>query len=139
MSAKRIALQKLSRRSYLSVELSDLLSSKGFNSKEIDEALEELTALGFLNDREWIAQAIRREIRAHHGPLRILAKLRFKGCDSDEVAALLEELYPEEARLAEIGNLINKLGDKDREKIIASVARKGFSVSEILKVCYNKV
>lgn len=137
MSILSVALQKLSRRSYLCKEMREILDDKEFSADEIDSTLEQLQSMGYLNDREWVEQAIRREIRAQHGPNFIRQKLRFKGAPMELVDECLPLVYPEELQLETIQALKVKLKSKEKQKLIASIARRGFQVSEILKVCYN--
>lgn len=137
MSVLGVALQKLSRRSYLSREMREILEEKEFSADEIAEVLDQLQSMGYLNDREWVEQAIRREIRASHGPNFIRQKLRFKGAPMDLVEECLPSVYPEELQRETIQGLKNKLKSKEKQKLIASIARRGFQVSEIIKVCYN--
>lgn len=137
MSVLGVALQKLSRRSYLCKEMRQILEEKEFSSEEIASTLDQLQNMGYLNDREWVEQAIRREIRAQHGPGFIRQKLRFKGAPMDLVEECLPLVYPEELQLEIIKSLKNKLKSKEKQKLIASIARRGFQLSEILKVCYN--
>lgn len=137
MSILGVALQKLSRRGYLCREMREILEDKEFTTEEIEEVLEQLQSMGYLNDREWVEQAIRREIRAQHGPNFIRQKLRFKGAPMELVEECLPSVYPEELQLETIQLLKNKLKSKEKQKLIASIARRGFQVSEILKVCYN--
>lgn len=137
MSVLGVALQKLSRRSYLCEEMREILEEKEFSSEEITSTLGQLQEMGYLNDREWVESAIRREIRAQHGPGFIRQKLRFKGAPMDLVEECLPLVYPEELQLEIIQALKIKLKSKEKQKLIASIARRGFQLSEILKVCYN--
>jgi regulatory protein len=137
MSILGVALQKLSRRSYLCAEMRQILEEKEFSAEEIASTLGQLQEMGYLNDREWVESAIRREIRAQHGPGFIRQKLRFKGAPMDLVEECLPVVYPEELQLEIIQALKIKLKSKEKQKLIASIARRGFQLSEILKVCYN--
>jgi regulatory protein len=137
MSILGVALQKLSRRSYLCAEMRQILEEKEFSAEEITSTLGQLQEMGYLNDREWVESAIRREIRAQHGPGFIRQKLRFKGAPMDLVEECLPVVYPEELQLEIIQALKIKLKSKEKQKLIASIARRGFQLSEILKVCYN--
>jgi regulatory protein len=137
MSILGVALQKLSRSSYLCAEMRQILEEKEFSAEEITSTLGQLQEMGYLNDREWVESAIRREIRAQHGPGFIRQKLRFKGAPMDLVEECLPVVYPEELQLEIIQALKIKLKSKEKQKLIASIARRGFQLSEILKVCYN--
>lgn len=130
--AKLAALRSLSRRAYHSDELNRKLVEKGFPAPIVNEILEELKSSGFLNDGEWIDGFIRKEIRSHHGPLLIAQKLRQKGANSDEISVHLRDSYPLEVRQKEIRALLAKLKGKPKQNVVASLNRRGFSISEIL-------
>lgn len=137
MTAKGFAFKKLQYRAYLTPVLKELLLGEGFPSEEVEPLIEELTNQGYLDDRAYIEAVIRREKRARHGPIWIKQKLNSLGADSSLVEELLEENYPEEERIQTIDLLLEKKANKEKKNAIASVIRRGFAISEILKVCYN--
>lgn len=137
MSAKGFAFKKLQYRAYLTPVLKESLLEEGFPLSEVESVLEELTAQGYLDDAAYIGGVIRREKRARHGPIWIRQKLLHLGADPRLIEELLEEHYSEEERIETIDLLLEKKANKEKKAAIASVVRRGFAISEILKVCYN--
>lgn len=137
MNAKSFAFKKLQYRAYLSSALQVLLLEQGFPEEEVAPLIEELKSQGYLDDHAFIEAVIRREKRARHGPIWVRQKLHSLGADAALVSELLEENYPEEERLEAISLLLEKKANKEKKNAIASVTRRGFAISEILKVCYN--
>jgi regulatory protein len=137
VNAKSFAFKKLQYRAYLSAPLQDLLMEQGFPLDEVESLIEELKQQGYLDDRSYIESIIRREKRARHGPIWVRQKLRALGADAVLIEEILEEQYSEEERLEAIGHLLEKKANKEKKNAIASIQRRGFDISEILKVCYN--
>lgn len=137
MNVKSFAFRKLQIRGYLACALKELLLEKGYEIEEIDPLIEELKTQGYLDDRAYIESVIRREKRARHGPLWIKHKLCSLGADAHLVEELVEENYSEEERIEVIDRFLDKNAKKEKKKVISSLSRRGFSISEILKVCYN--
>lgn len=137
MNAKSFAFKKLQYRAYLSSVLEDLMKGQGFPLEEVEASIEELKQQGYLDDRAYIEAVIRREKRARHGPIWVKQKLRSLGADAALIEEVLEEQYSEEERLEAIGQLLEKKANKEKRNAIASIIRRGFDISEILKVCYN--
>lgn len=130
---KTMAYESLSRKRYFSQELKEKLLDLGFANEGIEQVLEELTALGYLNDEESIESFIGSKIHAGRGPRWISYKLMQKGMGLPQS---VNDYYPEEERKANILAFIQK-SKKDKQKTIASLARKGFNLSEIISVYNN--
>lgn len=141
------ALCILERRDHTESELRRKLKDREFQQDEIDYVLERLVSYGLINDRRYAEQYIR-----YHGlenSKRVLAmKLLRKGIKSDlfesvylEVADELgmnpEQEALEKAVLSALrkaersGAVLTDLSREERDKIIASLFRKGFSVGKI--------
>jgi regulatory protein len=115
---RKTAYRLLARRSYSSSELRKKLKEKGFSS-EIEPLIEELTALGFLQDEELLVRLIELEARKGRGRRWIVHKLKERGFT--DVEGIVKELVDERKAVA---NAFEKGGD--RKKIAASLYRKGF-------------
>jgi len=121
----------ISQRDYTEKTLRDKLRKKGFSSNVINNSLNRLKELGYLDQENFIRNYINSSIKKLYGPARIKSKLYEKGIDYSETEAVLEEIYDYETikRNLEILRLKNK---KDKEKFIAFCIRRGFSLRDIL-------
>lgn len=142
------ALFLLSRKDYTKAELKKKLLSKGYEEKGVEEVLEKLEDLGFLNDLRFAQRWM--ESRAQNRPISrkaMILELKRKGIE--------ERLIEEAMRKAEEeGNLpsdldmarrlaksrMKRIGTRDRNivmrRIYGTLARKGFSpdvITDILK------
>lgn len=129
--SKQIAYDKLSRKSYLTIELKKALSAYGFSSSVLDEVLLNLKSLGYLNDEEYRERFINLGIKKKKSPLWIKQRLRMKGSLGFDEAE-----YPQPMREAIIRELLLK-NQKKGKKAIATVVRKGFSFEDVFQV-YSK-
>lgn len=141
--AKRLAYRKLAMRSFYSKELAEQLIERGATSDVAQTVIKELTTLGYLNDREWIEGTIRSLLRRKYGPKAIAYKLSMKGIPEDEFSEFIEKTAENQSEqitlLLESKYRLRDLTDfKERQKVIAAVLRKGFSLSEVIKVIEKK-
>ncbi|MDR1831427.1 MAG: RecX family transcriptional regulator [Fusobacteriaceae bacterium] len=127
---------KIFREKLLKKILGDAARKGGALSSEAsaaaEAAVEKVTAsflrLGYLDDGAY-AEAF---IRAHgYGAKKLAWALRQKGIDPELWTDKIAENKDRE--LAEIKRLAAKQQGKDRQKVIASLARRGFSLEDILK------
>lgn len=123
--AKLIAYDKLSRKRYFERELKTALERYGFGQACIRATIEQIAALGYLNDAEGVEALVNRGIRQKKSPSWIKNKLREKGVES-------EIDYPREVRESVIRALLLK--NKKGKKGLISIARKGFSYEEIVRI-----
>jgi len=135
-SAKEAALSLLSYRMRTKKELMERLKRKGFDVELIGEVVEELEAIGLVNDLEF-ARAWLREKGSSYGSWRIKNELSKKGIDKDVIEKVLEELKPDEFEVAK--NLINKWirthkylsEDVLKRRLFGFLVRKGISYDTI--------
>lgn len=133
--ATRYALKQLSARSMLSQKLRELLFKKKVHSTIVDQIINECLEKGYLNDKEWIDSFIRVQRQKRVGTAMIRIKLLQKGVDPEMIPSLNDE--HEEKSLHSL--LETKYRDRDlsdyktRQKVIAALQRKGFSLNKILK------
>lgn len=126
------AVQLLSRRSHFRRELERKLSGRGYPQDEVEETLERLERLRFLDDRETARELV--TSRLARGPLgrrRLAAELARKGADRDLADQVLDEMLPEDdrpsAREAARRWLDRKRGTPDPRALARHLERKGFS------------
>ena len=133
-------LWRLSMQSYHSEQLIKLLKERLVQSHTIDRIINDCRSMGFLDDEVWLESFIRtHQKRSSHRS--ILNKLRMKGISSETLMQLaLEERNPEGELLA-IRHLIQtRYRSKDlhdfkiRQKVLASLARKGYAIENIRMV-----
>ncbi len=135
--AKRYACKKLAAQSLCSFDLVRSLTLKLVSQEITERIVKELDELGYLNDQAWMESFIRLQQQRHVGSKIIAHKLRLKGFSEEQIKAVLQGQSEEEA----IKSLIKKrYASKDmanyseRNKVVAALARKGFSLEQILAV-----
>ena len=136
LKAKNYALRCLSAKSYYSEELRRAMRKKGHCETSIEEIVAECFRLGYLDDEEWLQVFVKSQFSRSRSPLAIAAKLAAKGVPAEKRKELLENLEPS---LASITDLLQSkyskrdLNDfKERQKVIAALARRGFRFEDIL-------
>lgn len=140
--AKVYALNRLSSKAYLTKDLRDSMKRKEFLSEHIERILEECRQLGYLNDDEWLDGFVRGQISKKKGPQAIISKLFQKGFSRDKIREVIEGLDSQTDNIRQLLNTKYKNKDlsdfKEKQKVIASLARRGFSFDDILQ-CMNKI
>ena len=112
------------------------LRRRGIDSDAAKEAVEMLRIKGYINEDGDLRREIERCLRKLWGSRRIMAHLHSKGYEDEALSAAEDELseidFGEiclellESKCDEIPN-----DPKDRQKLIASLSRYGYSMSEI--------
>lgn len=140
-AAMAYALKRLALKNQASMELSNSLEERLVSSQTIDRILSECKQLGYLNDSEWVEAFIRRQMAKKLGPQAILMKLKAKGIPSEIYQEILPHLDNTDLQKQRIQHLLDtKYRSKDlsdyktRAKVIASLARKGYPLSEIYEI-----
>lgn len=139
--AKRFALRRLTAKSMSSYELQGVLKDKEVSLATAELISEDFQKWGLLNDNEWITSFVRSETARNQGPSAISRKLQKKGIPSD----LIQENLAEYKQLGSQNEGILKLIQgryrnkdlknwKERNKVIAAIHRKGFSLSAVIEV-----
>ena len=141
-SAFDAACDYLNRSERSTKEVRDKLSEKGYDDAEIDEAVQKLTELRFLDDHGFTVRYIEYATAKGRGMRRIRDELRRKGIDSFEVEDAVYELS-ENGRLSEESGRERAMeqalaivsGKEIDEKLIAKVGRRlqtqGFDSGEV--------
>ncbi len=139
--AKNYAWQRLARKSQPSAELKAKLKERACSDEIIDRIIRECSQAGYLDDIAWVNAYVKREINRSQSPRSIAYKLQIKGVSKDLIQEAIENNCGFEERAQGIRALIAKksrnLDLKDRaqrDKLIAGILRKGFNLSEVLKI-----
>lgn len=91
-SAREVALDCLSRRALTHYELENRLKEKGYESSEINEVLEKMAKLGYLNDQELALTVAQSRLR-RYSQRRVLQDLQNRGLAPQVVEHALESSY----------------------------------------------
>lgn len=139
--AKNYAWRRLARKSQPSAELRANLKKREYSEQIIERVILEVADAGYLDDVAWVNSYVKREINRSQSPRAIAYKLQMKGISKDLIKEAIEINCGEEERAEGIRALIAKksrnLDLKDRsqrDKLIAGILRKGFNLSEVLKI-----
>ena len=137
--AKNCALRLLSLRAYLSTTLDRALKERLVSEETRTKVIAEMVALGYINDTAWIDQFIQIQMTKKTGPNAIYQKLRAKGLKEEVICAHLQ-ISPDTQK-EQIQSLLNtkfkshNLDDyKEKQKVIASLLRKGFDYEQVREV-----
>lgn len=138
--AKLRAMNLLQKKDYTERQLRDKLSEGLYPGECINEAIEYVKSYRYLDDERYV-----RDYITYHMPVRsknrIIQDLTGKGIDRDILLPIVEELYSDDDGDAEYDQvralLLKKHYDpqtcdfKEKQKIIAFLMRRGFSMSLI--------
>ncbi|UTF60151.1 regulatory protein RecX [Gilvimarinus sp. DA14] len=94
------ALAFLTRREHARAELAQKLSQRYSAPELIDETLDWLTDLGYLDDSRFTAMFVRSSVGSGRGPIRIAHELRQKGVANAQVEQALAECEVDWTELA---------------------------------------
>lgn len=140
------SIKLLVRRDYSTYKISKKLLEKGFEESEIEETVEKLMGMNYLNDQNYLEDRVRHYARNKKGPHYILKK-----CEDEKLPvteSLIHEIYETlglspEAMIQEHiqKNLefnrikINELSQEERLKLTLKLTRhllsKGYIVQNI--------
>lgn len=124
------AYKLLQKRDYFSRELKSKLIEKYGFSEITQEIVEDFINKSYINDEETAKSYAR--MHKNYGKNKLNYIFQKMGVDRDTIHEILFNM--EEEELENIKILWNKLGNKSRDKKIASLLRKGFSYGDIKKV-----
>lgn len=138
--AKRYVVWRLSAQSYHSEPLKRLLKRKGYSQQIADALIAECQERGHLDDKAWVESFVRQRL-GRESARAVVAKLRTKGIPSKEAAAAVAhwqdpaEEQQQIARLLETRYRSKNLTDfKERQKVIASLLRRGYPYDAVAAV-----
>jgi regulatory protein len=133
MSARDYALRLLSARDRSRKELESRMGMKRFEPGEIETILDELEAVGLVDDDQFARAFVGAKIHRIWGRRRILFELEKKGIDGPTAMNALREAYDEDqvrtlalARLERLKNHYAGLAPREsRRKIFSYFSRRG--------------
>lgn len=139
--AAKKAMDLLLRQDRTEKELSERLYRAGYSEKAVAAAMAYVSSFGYINDLRYAANYV-----SYHKGQRSRKELRYKLMNKGvpkEIIAQALEAYEGEDEYEALENLLRKrlkgrtvqeLELKEKNKIIAYLARKGYSISAIKKV-----
>ena len=98
--ARDSALRSLGRREHSAAQLKAKLKSRGYESVDAVQAVEDLAASGLQSDARFAEQLVRSRIAQHYGPLRIKAELAVSGLSDADISAALSAAEADWTELA---------------------------------------
>ena len=130
---KAVAL--LAMRPRTQQEIVKALSSNAYPEQAIARVMARLDEAGYVNDTDFAEQWASSRSAKSMGARRIQMELRQKGVDSDTIAHALSNLDADDmfsgalkaARKSAVGKNLSDI--KDRQKIMAALARRGYDYS----------
>ncbi len=139
--ALKIALKFLSLRDRTEAELREKLQRKGFEEKEIADAIEYLKQKGFIDDEKFIQRAEKIAEDRLLGEMGLRMYFMRKGIDKEKLENLpnIDEFSIAQRLIQRKQYLLKDASpDKKRAKITGFLLRRGFSWDTINK-CLNEI
>lgn len=118
------ALWFLKFRPRSEAEVRAYLAKKGGQAQDINEAVDKLKRMKFVDDEEFIKFWLRRRQARPRASWIIKLELKKLGVTSELIDRVLGDQKQADRQRAT--QLTKKLRGKDREKVIAALARRGF-------------
>lgn len=138
------ALRILTRQDRSEAELRNKLKQFSFSAAAIDAAVEKCHGYNYLNDQRYALERARAMIRTGRGVgRRVLLELRRRGIDEALVQQTLETVASEfetdqllrEQLQRRFPNFdFNTADDRQRRRVISFFQRRGFALSELLRI-----
>jgi regulatory protein len=138
---RRKAISLLSRAEQCRKGLEAKLIRKGWSRETVAASLDRLESAGLLDDRRFAETWVRGRLRSRpEGSSKLIGGLMAKGVNGgiarEAVQSVLEELGDAAADdiLRQALEKLSRRSDMDDEKLIRSLVRRGFGVSQVRKV-----
>ena len=128
------AVNLLNYRAHSRKELSDKLKHKtGCKDAELEEVLDRLEELGFLNDRTYASSVVRSCARKGYGAQRALSELARRGIPKELREEALADMPETNGTLEQLirGRLRNPANRDEVRKVSAAMIRRGYTWDEI--------
>lgn len=132
--ALKYALKRLSMRGYTAYEIEKMLKEKLVSEHNCKAVVAACAEYGYLHDEKWLAGYVKGQISRKQGPATIRQKLQLKGFSDETISDAIEELGTDAQKEA-IQKILttryrskNLEDAKERNKIIGSLLRKGYSL-----------
>jgi regulatory protein len=140
---KQYVLRRLAAQNYHSNQLKKLLAERCVQVSTINRVVADCLGWGYLNDAAWLESFVRSRLK-RQGAQAILSKLYAKGIPLDTARAEIEKWQNPDQEAEAISKLLrtrfrskNLQDRKERQKVIASLMRKGFKLSAIQHAMQN--
>ena len=135
------ALSYLEHRARSASEVKAHLVSKGFGEEEIEEELNHLKELRYVDDARYCGDYIRYGAGKGRGPVRLQHELAEKGVDAGLIREALEESFDRQterdAAIKEARKLLKEQNGRPDEKTLAKIGRKLNSLGYHSDVIYE--
>lgn len=133
-----MAVRWLARREYSRMELSQRLRQKGVEPADIERALDELAAAGYLSDARY-AQAVVAQRAGRYGRRAIIHALKERGIGAEDAAGALAPLagadeYAEAQALWRQRFGTAAANERDKARQVRFLQARGYSLSVALRV-----
>jgi len=137
------AMKYLSGRLHSSSELRRKLLRQEYSTPMIDEVLEELKRLGYVDDSRFAkTKALSAAQHKHHGPRRAMMELMRAGVKKDVAEEAVGEVYESNDNVAEARRLAEKQMERlkkldphvAKRRLMGMLARRGFDYDAIRPV-----
>lgn len=128
------AVSLLNYRAHSRKELSDKLKHKtGCKDAELEEVLDRLEELGFLNDRTYASSVVRSCARKGYGVQRAFSELARRGIPKELREEALADMPETNGTLEQLirGRLRNPSNRDEVRKVSAAMVRRGYTWDEI--------
>lgn len=139
--AVNYSLRLLTMRGYSTEKLRQKLLSKGYSSQITEKALTYCTEQGYLSDQKWSESFIRLQVAKKYGLKVIEQKLKQHGISSQLIEEGFQPYLDNDYFLKSLSDLLkgryknrNLEEFTEKQKVIASLMRRGFTYEEITKV-----
>jgi len=131
-----VARRILSRRDHGISELARKLKARGFAPSQIQNALKELEAGGYLDDTRCSRALLESELGRGHGLAYVRAKLRQRGLPSSDDPSDLQAEAESLRLFVRRKNLLKSTltGNAERAKILRFLRGRGYTASAIVAV-----
>ncbi|KZN14947.1 regulatory protein RecX [Marinomonas sp. TW1] len=130
------ALLLLNQREHACAEVAVKLKQKGHSEEDIDNTIQQLKELNYLNDERFAEIYVRSKANRSLGPTRIRQELIQKGLSSDIIKNAIEEAECDWYELAKDAK-VRKFGEqpaqdfKEKSKQMRHLQYKGFDYDQI--------
>jgi regulatory protein len=137
-SLKAVAIRLLARRDYGRAELAQRLSRSGATADEIEAALDEMAALGFLSDARF-AESLVRQKQGRYAKRAIAHTLKERGLDRDTTEAALSALKATDETEEALALWRKRFGtapqnERERNRQLRFLLSRGYSTAVAFKV-----
>lgn len=134
--ALKYTLRLISSKDYLEQTIREKLKQRKYSANVIDQVIERLQELKYLDNTEYIKTFIEEKIRKKDGPSKIKFKLKSLGIEEDSITEHLDEIYTEELINENIAYWIEHKYEEhdDKQKFLNFCRNKGFRIDMVLKV-----